>query len=242
MDVSGIINNTIVSQLERLMGDYNENMRYYNQNMSNLLEMYRDGLREDRVRRQQRYTRFFSTPIYNNLFTTPINNRYLYTNTNTNTNTDLQDVIIRPTLEQIEDATESVIYDPSFSQVQCPISLEAFDVDEEICRIIHCGHLFKKTSLMSWFERNVRCPVCRYDIREYQDNYDNDEYHDEDHDEGEEQPTTRETLTNSVSNILRNFLTGELDRNIPFVNNSINDLILSFDIPLDFDISYNRNR
>lgn len=232
MDVSGIINNTVVSQLERLMGDYNENMRYYNQNMSNLLEMYRDGLREDRTRRQQRYSRFFSTPIYNRY---PINNRYLYTNTNTNM--DLQDIVVRPTLEQIEDAIESVIYDPSFSQLQCPISLEAFDDGEEICRIIHCGHLFKKTSLMSWFERNVRCPVCRYDIREYQEeNYDNDE------EEEQEQRTSRETLTNSVSNILRNFLTGELDRSIPFVNNSINDLILSFDIPLDFDISYNRVR
>lgn len=235
MDVSGIINNTVVSQLERLMGDYNENMRYYNNNMKDLLEMYREGLREDRVRRQQRYTRFVTTPIYNSY---PINNRHVYTNTELR---NLQDVIVRPTNQQIEDAIECIIYDPSFSQVQCPISLEAFDDGEQICRIIHCGHLFKKTSLITWFERNVRCPICRYDIREYQEeNYNNDE---EDEGEGEEQrTTTRETLTNSVSNILRNFLTGELDRNIPFVNNSINDLILSFDIPLDFDISYNRLR
>ena len=49
----------------------------------------------------------------------------------------------------------------------CPISLVPFRAGDEICRIRHCNHSFKKHYILEWFRYNVRCPVCRYDIREY---------------------------------------------------------------------------
>jgi len=33
-----------------------------------------------------------------------------------------------------------------------------------LMRIHGCGHIFKATSLHRWFERNHKCPSCRYDI------------------------------------------------------------------------------
>ena len=33
--------------------------------------------------------------------------------------------------------------------------------------ILYCGHLFSPNELANWFQSNVRCPICRYDIREY---------------------------------------------------------------------------
>jgi hypothetical protein len=48
----------------------------------------------------------------------------------------------------------------------CPINLDVFNEESEITQIVHCGHIFNRNSLRSWFQNNVRCPVCRYDIRE----------------------------------------------------------------------------
>lgn len=76
--------------------------------------------------------------------------------------------IVRPTNRQVLDGTRNMI----FSQIQeplntrCPISLEPFDANNEVTQILGCGHVFNPTNLLSWFERNVRCPVCRFDIRE----------------------------------------------------------------------------
>jgi len=47
----------------------------------------------------------------------------------------------------------------------CPISLERFENDTEVTQIIHCGHIFNRENLNTWFQSNVRCPVCRHDIR-----------------------------------------------------------------------------
>ena len=47
------------------------------------------------------------------------------------------------------------------------ITREEFNVGEEICMIRHCNHKFKKEPLYQWFNSNEKCPVCRFDIRDY---------------------------------------------------------------------------
>ena len=78
-------------------------------------------------------------------------------------------VRIRPTNEQIQNATREITYgditDPP--NETCPISLDRFDPDDSVSQIIHCGHIFCQAELQEWFQNNVRCPVCRYDIRDY---------------------------------------------------------------------------
>ena len=47
-----------------------------------------------------------------------------------------------------------------------PIRLERFDHDDMVIQITHCGHIFSCDELMNWFRSNVRCPVCRHNVRE----------------------------------------------------------------------------
>ena len=47
----------------------------------------------------------------------------------------------------------------------CPITLCGFTPTTMVMRIDQCGHIFSPDSLMEWFNQNVRCPVCRHDIR-----------------------------------------------------------------------------
>ena len=76
-------------------------------------------------------------------------------------------IVVRPTATEIQNATRVITYSQISSPLNsnCPISLEPFEQTSEVTQILGCGHIFHTDSVHLWFERNVRCPVCRYDIR-----------------------------------------------------------------------------
>lgn len=83
---------------------------------------------------------------------------------------DFENVVVAPTQEQIDSASEIITYTSDMSSnysTRCPITLEDFQEGDNVRRIHHCNHLFGTTAFDNWFERNVRCPVCRFDIREH---------------------------------------------------------------------------
>ena len=83
-----------------------------------------------------------------------------------------QNVIVSPTAEQIENATEVFPYTEGLHLInhRCPITLEEFQENDNIRRIRYCGHCFNEESIQHWFRNNVRCPVCRLDIRDVSEN------------------------------------------------------------------------
>jgi hypothetical protein len=78
-------------------------------------------------------------------------------------------VPVYPTVEQIASGTRRVLYSNIEEplNVSCPITLERFDSESEVLQILGCNHIFNPNSLQQWFQSNVRCPICRYDIRDY---------------------------------------------------------------------------
>ena len=123
----------------------------------------------------------FSFPMFNNI------------------NTDnLSPVVIRPTDQQIINATEIINYSRELENTICPITQFAFEEDHDIRRITYCGHCFMNESLMNWFTRSTICPLCRYDIREY--NISTTSHNDEDIDHtvadyvNDDSPTTIPTI------------------------------------------------
>lgn len=86
---------------------------------------------------------------------------------------DFENVVVSPTQEQIDNASEILTYSSDMSSnysTRCPITLEDFQEGENIRRIHHCNHIFGTAAFDNWFERNVRCPVCRFDIRDHSNN------------------------------------------------------------------------
>jgi hypothetical protein len=82
---------------------------------------------------------------------------------------NLSPVPIVPSNEQIENATELVRFGDLDDPINrtCPITQEPFTDDETVTQILYCKHLFTATNLQRWFRSNSRCPLCRYDIRNY---------------------------------------------------------------------------
>ena len=84
-------------------------------------------------------------------------------------NSFMQPVEVYPTQSQIEAATRIVRYCDITRPAnnQCPISLENFNDNDMVTVIRPCGHIFNTENINNWFRSNCRCPVCRYDIRDY---------------------------------------------------------------------------
>jgi hypothetical protein len=84
----------------------------------------------------------------------------------------LNPIVIHPTQAHIEAATRNMVFSDIINPINtsCPISLERFNNDDNVLIIRHCGHIFNNIGLTSWFASNCRCPVCRYDIRDYSSN------------------------------------------------------------------------
>ena len=77
---------------------------------------------------------------------------------------NLEPVVVRPTLQQIERATETLT--PS-SEQDCAICQDTISTSQQCRKILHCGHWFHKDCIDPWFRQNVQCPICRFDIRQH---------------------------------------------------------------------------
>ena len=72
---------------------------------------------------------------------------------------------IIPSHTDINNATDTIVYsNESYDQSICPIDCVAFNEGELVLKIIGCGHIFRENGLRTWFERDHRCPLCRFSI------------------------------------------------------------------------------
>lgn len=80
----------------------------------------------------------------------------------------LDNVPVFPSSEEIARATRVI----SFGSIeapnnsQCPITMVPFEPSDNVMQILFCGHIFDIVHLNGWFRDNVRCPMCRHDIRD----------------------------------------------------------------------------
>lgn len=189
--------NSNIDMLNETIQTYNECVTTYNSNMTSIfntfsniitslqMNIYRENrIRNSRARRTNSFRRNLYDTTYRNLNTTPTSTRTTTSTTNRgiwstpiittpyiySTQLDLsnlQDVLVIPTSTQIENAVEIIQNDSSITQEMDPIDLIPFRENETIMRIRYCGHCFRETNLREWFRASVRCPLCRYDIRNY---------------------------------------------------------------------------
>ena len=156
-------------------------------------------------------------------------------NTNTNTipfnlsqfiQTFFDPVEIFPTETQIEIATRNARYRDILSprNRSCPISLDNFNDHDTVTIIRYCGHIFNTNELNTWFRSNCRCPVCRYDIRNFNPNNTSNE---------NTVPNEQTTVENSssINNTQNIDTTQNIDDSLPQqptrLNNIVNQLLTS---------------
>jgi hypothetical protein len=84
-------------------------------------------------------------------------------------NSFFEPVNVYPTQRQINAATRTVQYGDIVrpTNQSCPITLDMFNETDEVTIIRHCSHIFSTTGINYWFRTSCKCPICRYDIRNY---------------------------------------------------------------------------
>jgi hypothetical protein len=229
--------NRFLYTLVDLMTEYNYTVRTserrFHDNMAMFLQIVQnDHNASNRSRRQQYahypqnnnaipnqryafYARPFSDSIYTNIISETINT--MLPNLQ-------QDVQVNLSEEQINQTTETFPY--RFGEnvhTTCPISQDDFQEGENVCKINHCGHMFRENSIKDWFRQNVRCPVCRYDLRTNNDSA-----------PIVEEPRARErisvdTMMQNLSSGIQNIIHNYLDRDT--TDNSLNQSF-TFEVPL----------
>ena len=159
--------------------DYSENSRRQRRRTDNGDGFY-DNIHDifHSANRSTNYDRRTSTipNIFQRLYGNSSNNRTTATPTRT-ASVGLGDFLLNfydtvpvyPTRDQINNSTRRLLYSNIENPLNssCPITLENFDNDDNVTQILGCGHIFNHESLTAWFRNHVRCPVCRYDIRNY---------------------------------------------------------------------------
>jgi hypothetical protein len=80
----------------------------------------------------------------------------------------MQPVVVRPTPEQINEATSITPHTEVEASNVCTICQDHGSVEEtpEWREIDRCGHIYHKKCIDRWFETSVQCPICRMDIRD----------------------------------------------------------------------------
>jgi hypothetical protein len=152
---------------------------------------------------------------------------------------NLDPVIVHPSNEQIDTATENLLFGNIINpiNINCPISLEQFLNTSNVTIIKHCKHIFNTNNLMNWFRTNCKCPVCRFDIREYVNNSNNTS-EEEELDISDEEPIletsesrpTREQIRISlpIQSLLNNIQTLSESRDINDAQQIVSDFINIF--------------
>ena len=154
-------NNEIRNDITNLLMRYNNNNnRQRNSNLRNQNLINRNNIINDRI-------------IYND---SNIPNSNLSSTFNSIFQNFLDPVQIFPTQIQIENATRIVRFADIVRPINnsCPITLDNFGDNNSVSVIRHCNHIFNTDALNNWFRSNCRCPVCRYDIRNYNQNRNTD--------------------------------------------------------------------
>jgi len=220
-----------------LMRNYGQSMQSYHANITSIIQLL--------TTLHQPYPPATVPPISTTVPpispTVPIDyNRILYyyfTRNPTrqpNTNGFYNNVIVRPTNDQIQVATTNYLYSidsvTGSSNTNCPITMDEFQDGEEVCRILHCGHTFRQEAISQWFETNVRCPVCRYDIRDYNINHQRqtDVNHSAPVVTNDRYANFRNRMENNILEIINEYYT-EADLS--------NNQIYTFEFPLYYDLS-----
>lgn len=272
---------TRLNNLHTSMISYHNNMNLYIRTVRDLIQL-RNNMREESNNIPQTNNRF---EFQNNNMSSLGGNRFNFQNRNSaqpnrfnniwsatidmtptnlsNNNLDslnlfsslFQNVVIRPTNEQIENAVDFIHYPQDLTleqrtQTVCPISLEHFQENQPVARIRHCGHIFSESALRSWFQQNVRCPLCRYDIRETNNNssQDNNENHNEENNESDDEetnnssPNSPNSITTPIisrSNSLQTLFNGIADELSTTLLNAVNNrLDNSNNFPMRLDIPF----
>ena len=229
---------TMIAEIVRdIMLEYNNNIHEYQENTRRFLQLLTSihEMNHNNNNNNPNNTTRQRTPNVRTTNDTWTNNGSFLFRTIRSFLRPMTNVIVRPTEQQITDFTRSVVYTPgtNFVNTNCPITLEDFQEGDVVTQIIHCRHCFRPRSIQNWFQSNVRCPVCRFDIRDtVLANTNDDQSEIVVNDDDLSGNANMSSIRSEISTILQRYLTTDPEGFPP------EGTIYTFNIPIDISYQY----
>ena len=152
--------NRQLDTINNLIQNYNNNMNEYQRNMGLLATMvYSNGQLFRWTMMQSSQRAYNRIPTQGPYFTYSNMRPPMRTATPSSISEQEMNTIVRT-------FTFSEEISPSLNETRCPISLQEYNNGDELCEINACGHVFLKSNLLRWLQRNNTCPICRRQLRE----------------------------------------------------------------------------
>lgn len=152
-------NEDILSMLEEMISGRNE---FFSPSMiRNIPFQFRNGIMMRYMNTESLYL-----DLMNRIYTSNLRDRIAATTLLTFRNVSdlipsfMDPVPVVPTATQIS----SSVQDCDATQTACAVCQEI--ISSDACRIRQCGHFYHRTCIVNWLSMSVRCPVCRFDIRQ----------------------------------------------------------------------------
>jgi hypothetical protein len=115
-------------------------------------------------------TRPYEVMPLNNLLTTLIGLGQLGQDQDINLNLNFMDAVqVAPSAQQVDRSTQLRQTNAQDETARCSICQDSFTSGQAIRFLRHCRHEFHRGCIDTWFQSNVHCPMCRWDIREDDD-------------------------------------------------------------------------
>ena len=90
----------------------------------------------------------------------------LYNNGDSVINNNMEDVQVYPSLRVLGESSSVHIFESIETEYEsCSICRENFE-PTSIIRKLYCDHIFHINCIDTWFESNIRCAICRSDLRD----------------------------------------------------------------------------
>lgn len=155
--------------INNLISNYNENMNRYNRNISLFISLlYTNSTLYNRNTQNVPYSNIRTEGPYWNYsnLQRPLYGRSPFPQTRRPQPVPLRTRVVQENLlsglrtfsftQEIRDQ-----YTDANQDIRCPISLQDYQIGDELCEIITCGHVFKKSNLLTWLNSRTTCPTCR---------------------------------------------------------------------------------
>jgi len=144
-----------------------------------------------------------------------------------------------PTINDVYNSTSTYTYRASentsntdASDNICPIDRQPYVDGDEIIKINHCGHTFRRRNLLNWFTRRSTCPICRYDIRSHSNTTATT---------ANTTANTTASFINELSNIISNTMQDVLENSDTSNNIVTAEVEFNSAVPFEFTTNVNNN-
>lgn len=96
-----------------------------------------------------------------------VNNEYLINSINFEEfeQEEFKDVLVNLNESEFNKLNNIILDESTLKNKECCICLDKLSLSNQLI-ILKCNHIYHKNCIKNWFNHSIKCPICRYNVRD----------------------------------------------------------------------------